>query len=472
MSTPLWLHLHFPLLALEAQINVEQRETPTALLDQVGERVKQCNLAAAESGVHTAMPLATACSLCPTLQVLIYQEQHEQQALNALALWAGSFSAQVVVKQPQGVLLEIASMLHCFGGLSAFMAALTQKLQLLEHQVCYATAHTPLGAQLLACAGVQHCSTDITEHKRQLEALSVDALQLPVSVVEKLSSIGVGNLAVLRRLPVDGVARRYGRQVTQHLECLWGERADPQSFFQPPMYFQQSIELMQEICRAEAVLFPLRRLLAALQGYLRSRDLLTQQLDIMLTFTNGEIEHLIVSHSVGARDAEQWMALCQLKMERTRLVQPAIAIELRVDTFCNPQPLAEDLFAQAKPAESVASLLSRLQIRLGDGAIQSYELVDDHRPEASFRSVPAKQVRHSLSDPLPRPHWLLLEPVALSSDQLAQLEFLHGPERISSGWWDEQPVRRDYYSARYPDNRIGWLFRDDLGHWYTHGWYA
>tara|TARA_B100001123_G_scaffold411460_1_gene507688 strand:+ start:426 stop:581 length:156 start_codon:yes stop_codon:yes gene_type:complete len=42
-------------------------------------------------------------------------------------------------------------------------------------------------------------------------------------------------------------------------------------------------------------------------------------------------------------------------------------------------------------------------------------------------------------------------------------------ERISSGWWDEDPVRRDYYRASNGKLQA-WIFRDlENGHWFLHG---
>jgi protein ImuB len=37
---------------------------------------------------------------------------------------------------------------------------------------------------------------------------------------------------------------------------------------------------------------------------------------------------------------------------------------------------------------------------------------------------------------------------------------LAGPERIESGWWDDDDVRRDYYVADTAAGRRLWMFRD------------
>lgn len=80
---------------------------------------------------------------------------------------------------------------------------------------------------------------------------------------------------------------------------------------------------------------------------------------------------------------------------------------------------------------------------------------------------------------LPRPLWLLDRPRALGERQGqpqhdGPLQLLAGPERIESGWWDGQPVRRDYFVAVDPAHRLLWIYRaapgsTSPGAWFLHG---
>ena len=77
-------------------------------------------------------------------------------------------------------------------------------------------------------------------------------------------------------------------------------------------------------------------------------------------------------------------------------------------------------------------------------------------------------------DDMPRPVWLLNEPVLLSSEQqqLRQkgLTLEQGPERIESGWWDGRDVTRDYYVARQTRGARWWVFQERrTKSWYLHG---
>jgi protein ImuB len=45
-----------------------------------------------------------------------------------------------------------------------------------------------------------------------------------------------------------------------------------------------------------------------------------------------------------------------------------------------------------------------------------------------------------------------------------------GPERIETGWWREDEVRRDYYTAATDHGSRFWVFRRrDDGRWFLHG---
>ncbi len=105
--------------------------------------------------------------------------------------------------------------------------------------------------------------------------------------------------------------------------------------------------------------------------------------------------------------------------------------------------------------------------RLGQEAVCGIELVADHRPERAWQTrepVLAGSSAPGSSSPagasgqdnpgvrLDRPLWLLQAPLPLGLD--GNRPWLDGPltlgaccERIDTGWWDGQPVARDYYVA-------------------------
>jgi protein ImuB len=112
---------------------------------------------------------------------------------------------------------------------------------------------------------------------------------------------------------------------------------------------------------------------------------------------------------------------------------------------------------------------------LGDAAVYGVCLIPEHRPEAAWRRVhelrlsSAARIEEEIIDQrLPRPVWLLSEPLPLP-----QPEILQGPERIESGWWDGKGVARDYYIARHSHGVRLWVFQERQSkRWYVHGVFA
>jgi len=93
----------------------------------------------------------------------------------------------------------------------------------------------------------------------------------------------------------------------------------------------------------------------------------------------------------------------------------------------------------------------------------------DHRPERVVGDTP---LRKSAEMPdLLRPGWLLPHPMPLRG----QVHVLAGPERIESGWWDDEEIRRDYYLVETAQGQRAWAFRiagEQAGPFMLHGWFA
>ena len=71
---------------------------------------------------------------------------------------------------------------------------------------------------------------------------------------------------------------------------------------------------------------------------------------------------------------------------------------------------------------------------------------------------------------------MLPEPALLSAEQgyplhQGRLTLLEGPERLETGWWDDDSITRDYYTAMNPQGLRLWVFRNRsrTASWYLHG---
>jgi len=460
-----WLCLHFPCLALE--LHGLPPEKPQVLLNS-RQRIQACNPSASKQGVQVGQALATAMALSPELVLLETSEKRLQMALEQLALWAGGFSARISLCPPRTLLLEIAGMLHYFGGLDSLLDRLERTLESSGYSAEPAVGETARGAQLLAAVeSYRHADT---EHWwSRLLALGIDQLQLSPEQVEQLQGVGMRTLGDLRRLPRSELAGRFGPTLLRELDRIVDPGAPLPAAFIPPEHFSQRCDLGAEIIHSQGLLFPLRRLLASLEGYLMQRQQEVSQLRLQLKLRDGSVQSVRIGHAGGCVSAAQWLDLWRLRLEREALRGPVLALELIAEEGRRHEAVNGDLFASAHKRNSVDELIGRLCSRLGADAVQPLYCHADHRPEAVLRrngpgrdSPPVVQAR---------PGWLLEKPQPLAAAQRRRLELLSGPERICSGWWESR-VERDYFVARWPDGRCGWLFRDPEGRWFIHGWFG
>jgi protein ImuB len=139
------------------------------------------------------------------------------------------------------------------------------------------------------------------------------------------------------------------------------------------------------------------------------------------------------------------------------------------------------LFDEGGAKESMAALVERLRARLGEERVFGIAPVAGHRPECATRQIPVGNSIPAATPP--RPFWLLAQPESLAEiagrpHRRGPLRLLAGPERIESGWWDQQEgvgdVRRDYFIALTQDERWAWVFRElkSPGGWFLHGWFG
>ncbi len=471
----LWLYLHFPLLSLEMLCTGNAQE-PAALLDERAARLGLCNRAAQAQGIQPDMAVARAISLVPELRLLQADPAQAVQQLEGLALWSGRFSARVSVQPPCGILLEIASMLRYFQGLESLWEDLQAQVKVLDLSMTAATGHTPLAARLLALDG-GFCAPDASRHLQRLQSVPVGRLELAAKPLEQLNGMGFTRLGHLLALPATELAHRLGPGLTLYLERLTGRRPDPPHYFAVPDTFSRELLLPYEVERTQALLFGLRRLLAQLEGFLRARHWRALRLQLILLQADRQQQSLVVGHAAGEQSADIWLELCRLRLERLQLTKPVIGLRLGATEFSDLASGREDLFSAMAAQDSPAQLLSRLQMRLGEQALYRVVPWDDYRPERSWRVAPldgALPRPHRVSEaPCLRPVWLLVTPQRVPGHRVGNdIALIQGPERIVGGWWDQHPVRRDYYIGRWPDGRQGWLYHAPGGSWYLHGWFG
>ena len=244
---------------------------------------------------------------------------------------------------------------------------------------------------------------------------------------------------------------------------------------------QSDRELLLNICR---------ELLLSHETFLLTRQLGTQRLSFCFFHLKGSATELRLGCARADRSAERWLELLRIRFDQLVLPEPVIAIRLRSGMTQALQARSTRLnfhAANDKPVRrySIAQLAERLIARIGDHSVHSVTLVAEHRPQYAWRaqSLLADWASSTLSEVrrcLRRPLWMLPEPALLSADsgyplhQGRRLRLLHGPERLETGWWDEDGISRDYYTAVNPRGIRLWIFRNRnrTASWYLHGYFG
>lgn len=453
-----------------------------------GSRVHCPDPAAAARGVAPGMLLAHALALCPDLAVHPRAPAREQEILVALAHACHHLTPKVTLCPPATLLLEIGGSLKLFGGLAALLAAVLDTLRLQQVQAAIGVAPTPAAAHLLShgdgdpLAYLDPRSGALTRPRafaRRLHALPLAALACAPELVERLARTGLRRVGEVLQLPGSALGRRHGRDFVHYLERIRGQRPDPQTPMALASSFSRQIEFASGIEHAAALLFPARRLLHELSGYLRARQMHCGRLDWTLYPEQGAPLALPLRLAQPRGDLAHLLELTRLGFATLRLAGPVAALALASDELHPVQDPSGDLLHELTPQSSPGgfqALCDRLAARLGADAVTGLGIRNEHLPERAsvVRSPTAAVAGTSPPAAAPRPVWLLAAPAPVAQrngrlDWDGPLTLLHGPERIESDWW-RAPARRDYYLARHGDGRRCWLYRDrGTGAWFVHG---
>ncbi len=311
-------------------------------------------------------------------------------------------------------------------------------------------------------------------------------------------------------------------QFSQSLELLYQLEHSPQ--LQAPLAYllqqlQNYLQLRDQHCYQLQLQLELRdhpplqlNLQSACGEYLQSRWLVLFQLKLQqLKLPAPLLKMQLTANQTTARDGENLSLLdakaqpavsTALNCERNAALNAALNSELNSDLNSDinsdinsalncglnstahhyPQHQQPPTIATVSVAD-VLRLRSLLTAKLGADRVQQPILQADHRPELAngcreltpIKNTSASAFRHHSETSqqqignsfLLRPALLLSTPTPLQMP----LQLLPGLERIQTGWWDQQPIQRDYYIGRNPAGQWCWVFKNACG-WYLQGYFA
>lgn len=478
----LWLCISLPKLPLEA-LRARDDEAPTVVTACEGNTrwVVSCNPAAERNHLKAPMNYTVALATCARVNMLERNVAAEHSALERLAAWGYQFSSTVVLSDISNrsseahraaLWIEIGASLKLFGGLHALLETIESELRELSYTYRLGVGPTLEGAALLARAEIRIATTSVQSLYERIKHLPVQCLMLSSHTCQQLITAGVRTIGLLLELPRDAIAKRFGPEASDYLDRLMGEAADPRPTFSLPPRYDAHFDFDFELTSTESLLFPLKRMLRELAGFLRGLDVSVQEFDLVFEHSESACTSMHVGLSMPGRNPDEFLALVREQFERITLSAPTIGIRLIADEFTAPTAQQSDFFSHSlQNGEELSHTIDRLSARLGEGQVYGLKTAADHRPEASWSRAKLDEKRASLQFP-ERPLWLLPEPKPLQLSSMPQIT--SGPERIESGWWDTGDVERDYYIVRTSNGADLWVYRDLArnGEWYLHGFWG
>lgn len=404
------------------------------------------------------------------LWLCICSPAQDKHALKALAGWAGQFSSCVCFDIERRLLwLEIGSSLRYFSGLQGLLEKVVAGLNALGFAANTGVAPTPEAAALLSRQPQALPVLKLNHLHQAIASRPLSQLAMLPAVSAGLQASGVTTVGELLALPRDALARRWGMQLTDYLQRLLGERPDPRKPYRVPQSYQRRFDFAEPVKTVEGLLFPLRRILYELQGYLRGRDAALQMLNVSFRHHDHADTVLTLRTTDPQRDALRLFALVREKLERTQLPDAVMEIRLAVEHFVALRDTQLHLWdAAERDNAGWSELLDKLRARLGDQAVRRLGLRDDHRPEKAW-CVEDEAATANLPPAFPdRPLWLL------APQPIHRLPKLLGkPERIEAGWWTGEDSSRDYYIAQTEAGGRWWLYREAAtARWFLQGIWA
>ena len=477
---------------------------PVALIEQ--HRLVAVNAAARDCGLQPGQKRATALGLAPATRLGEADPVRDDAALLAVAHAVMAFTPAVSIAPGHVVLAEVQASLRYFGGLARLLERLRAALAPLGHALRIACAPTPQAAQWLCAwrddtrAAGPPPRTKV-EWRARLGQFPVTLMAAATPHLATLRALGLATAADLWKQPRAGLTRRFGGQLLADIDRALGELGDPRVALEPTPEFDSRLELFMRADDSAALLTGAAVLLNRLTAWAAARHgrIAGFQLRLhhethrrMREDPSARTTALDIGLGEPVADTAHLHALLRERLQRLPLAASVIELSLHCEALVPGAPPNAELFPSAAvEGEGWQRLLERFEARLGAHNLQRLEAVADHRPEfatafiphgastattlGGTRGVPLRLPSTPDDDPRPedpadwprqhRPVWLLRTPQPLR-DQAGTpllagrpLWLVAGPERIETGWWDDDFTERDYFIAQADDGALLWVYR-------------
>ena len=193
---------------------------------------------------------------------------------------------------------------------------------------------------------------------------------------------GVRTFGDFAKLPIAGVAQRLGQEGVRLQKLAQGKSERHLHLFQPPVGFEQALELEHPVAELESLSFIFARLLNQLCANLNSHALATNELLIYLKLEDKTEYKRAITLPVPMRNPKTFLRLLLMDIESKPPQAAIIAVMIRAEPV-KPRELQTGLFIPVAPEpEKLELTLARLAKLVGPENVGSPELLNTHRPDA------------------------------------------------------------------------------------------
>ena len=454
----------------------------------------------------------------------------EAAAHAALLDCAQSFSPRVEDVSCDTVLLDLVGMEPLFGPLPKIARDVARRTSALGLEANVAVASNPDTAVLAALGFSGVIVIPEGKEAEQLGNLPLEVLFTEghdQQTLEVLERWGIRNFHALAALPEIALSERLGQEGIRLQQLARGRNSRSLVPVEPPLVFEEAIELEYPLVLLEPLAFLLARLLDQLCARLGARALATQELNLDLTLECApdhvgtgaparpgraqarQIFHRTLRLPVPLLDAKVLLKLLQLDLNAHPPGAPIVKIHLSAEPV-RPRAAQSGLFLPPSPEpEKLELTLARIAGIVGENKVGSLQLLDTHRPEAfrmrrfapQLEEQAARKPKVSRSDKpvesqkqnevavtamrIFRPP--LRATVTLQEGRPAHIACLKrkeicgeilwaaGPWRTSGDWWEQEGWARDEWDIALQEASGITLYRlvQDLlsGQWRVEGNY-
>ncbi|HMG76658.1 MAG TPA: DNA polymerase Y family protein [Pyrinomonadaceae bacterium] len=299
-------------------------------------------------------------------------------------------------------------------------------------------------------------------------------------ISETLELWGLRTFSDFAQLPLAGVAQRLGQAGVRLQKLAQGKSDRQMVLVQPPLGFEQTLELEHPVEELEPLSFILSRLLNQLCANLHSHALATNELRLRLKLENKTEHERTITLPVPMRNPKTLLRLLLFEIE----AQPPLAAVISVTIVAEPEKprIAQTgLFIPLAPEpEKLELTLARLAKLVGADKVGSPEILDAHRPDAfrmkrfsistrnkSRRNQPSAIVKRQcvMGFRVFRPPWhaevqtIHGRPMRISAHDVkssclvrGKVICASGPWRTSGDWWRPDVWARDEWDIAVADS--------------------